>query len=65
MSNDPQELNRLAQQQGLRVDVIHCESGIPAVLIEPMGNAADFIDEDDLVKGLAAGGVQAQISKRV
>lgn len=62
MSYDEQELSSLAQEQGMRVGVIHSDQGAPAVLIEADNGGTDVADLD---KAVTAGQVQAHIGGRV
>ena len=65
MSCDQQLLQQIAQQQGMRVGVIHSDKGVPAVLLEAMDDTGDYMEAQELNKASEAGQVQARISGRV
>ena len=65
MSCDQQFLQQIAQEQGMRVGVIHSDKGVPAVLLEAMDDTGDYMEAQELGKTLEAGQVQARISGRV
>lgn len=64
MSYDPQELQQLAQQQGMRASQIHDDAGTPAVLIEAMDDTGDYLEDQERVKTLAHGRLQAAIPRK-